>query len=169
MATTIETNEERATKLGVSYFFAGSNIALADGDSIDICTDAINGRDFFLRSVIVDSDASLAEWQMYQGHEPQEGTGQVITLNSRNPGAKPKEPPLKAVQDPTLTQQGTPLFPVPRTLLGQTAPGNNSFMYIELLTGGYIIPKGGSALFRITNKSGSAKTFSVLMSGRENI
>ena len=166
---TIDTTEDRAVKLGKSYFFAGANNTLANNSFIDILLKADEHLDFYLRSMIIDADAESATLEMYLDPVVTVGAGTNGPLYSRNRGAQNNVKPVVATQGPTITTQGDSLFPQPRHISGQSAPGNNAFMYVELLTGGYIIPKGKSVLFRISNTSGSARSFSILMSGRENI
>lgn len=166
MSFTSRTIENEAVKHGKSYFWAAENDTLAIGGTLKMYMETINDLEVYLRSIILDSNSEQLTWQVYSGVEVSGGT--PIGINSRNSGASNKKP-IKAILDPTIDTAGTPLFPSPRLVLGQTAPGNNSFLYQEVLTGGYIIPKSSKILVEVTNTSAAEVVAQILVSGRENI
>lgn len=161
----IQDREEYATYLGKSYFFAASSASLAVASFIDLMLTGDSDEGMFVRSLILQTTTQQCTWQLYAGTDFTGGTD--LAFRSRNPGEKSWQLPGVAVQDPTINTLGTGLFPTPRTVLGQSAPGNNSYIYQELLTGGYIIPKGVTAHVRITNTVGTTAPTNVLVSVRD--
>lgn len=159
--------EVAAIKGGKSFFFDSANQTLASGGAIDVCIE-VKDIELYLRSIILDSNADQISWQVYAGHEITPGSGTPLAINNRNTGVVQK-PDFQAIQDPTITSPGTPIFPVPRTILGQEAFIAASFIYKQLLTGGYVISKNTNIRMEFTNDSTGASSVSVLFSARENI
>lgn len=163
-----ENLEISAIKGGKSFFFDATNATLAAGSSIDVCIDTAD-IELYLRSVIVDSNADQISWQVYANHVPNPGTGTELGINNRNPGVV-KKPDFQVIQDPTFSDPGTPILPIPRIILGQQALISDSYIYKQVLTGGYIIPKNASIRMQFTNDNATAAAvLSVLLSARENI
>jgi hypothetical protein len=84
MPSTFEALEELAVKAGKSYFFAG-NENLDDEGSISIIIKSVNDLEMYLRSIVIDSDASMAEWELFLN--PVFSGGTALNLNSRNTAA----------------------------------------------------------------------------------
>lgn len=159
--------EIAAIKGGKSFFFDAANQTLASGNAIAVCI-AVKDIELYLRSIILDSNADQISWQVYAGHEISPGSGTQLGINNRNTAVVEK-PDFQAIQDPIFTNPGTPIFPTPRIILGQQAFIAASFIYKQLLTGGYIISKNTSIRMEFTNDSAGASAVSVLFSARENI
>lgn len=159
--------EIAAIKGGKSFFFDAANQTLASGETIDVCI-AVKDLELYLRSIIIDSNADQISWQVYAGHEITPGSGTQLGINNRNTAVVAK-PDFQAIQDPIITNPGTPIFPVPRVILGQQAFIAASFIYKQILTGGYVISKNTNIRMQFTNDSTGSVALSVLFSARENI
>lgn len=162
---TSQRKEEFAIRSGLSFFWASANPALATGNQLDVILETANNLELFLTTIICSSDAGELSWQIYSGTTFTPNTPE--TINSRNPNVNTPAP-VVCYTDPALVE-GTPVFPIPRIIIGEPAPGSESRIYEELLTGGYIPPKNEPLHLRFFNDSGVTVSLQILMSGRKNI
>lgn len=163
---TCQEKEDFAVRDGKSFFWASANPALATGNHLDVILETANDLELFLTTIICSSNATELTWQLYSDTEFT-STG-TETINSRN-GNVTKQEPVVCHTNPTIDTLGNIVFPIPRLISGVPAPGNESKIYEELLTGGYIPEKGKPMHMRFFNNAGVTYSVQILMSGRENI
>lgn len=163
---TCQEKEDFAVRDGKSFFWASADDVLLTGTFLDVLMVTVNDLELFLTTIICNSNATALTWQLYTDTEFTPNAPEDI--NSRN-GNVTKPAPVACYTNPTIDSLGAPVFPIPRLISGQPAPGNESKIYEELLTGGYIPKSGAPMHLRFFNDSGVTCSVQILMSGRENI
>lgn len=149
MAITVETLEQEKYRRGKAFLFLHSELALAAAatDSFVIC---VGDEPVALSEVSIEGNGEIMNWHAFAGTQITEGTGTLLNEIQRNSNANTNSGMTISV-NPTITQEGLPLFANPIDLVAQVAAGNRAYLNENLISNLFALQPNTCYLIKITN------------------
>ena len=151
MALTIETLAEEKWRQGKVFTFLHSSdsLAISAKERFVIC---VGNDPVVLKSLSIEGDAETLTWEAHSNSEADEGTGVTLNAIPRNIQASTIPGMIVAV-NPTITKEGTPFFPLPIQIIGQTAAGNRAYISEDLIDSPFTMLANTCYTIDVTNNS----------------